>query len=138
MHVFHALTQAIRGPRWLQAFNQRNHRKLMVVDERDRVLRRDERRRSERHSKARHDAKAKSLPTSAGWRDVHARMVGPRASEIAAIMDRLWKRVHHETRGKSPKWRVPNFATDAGRFVLLSSIRDRRSAIADRTGCWCR
>jgi cardiolipin synthase len=109
VHVFHALSQVIRGPRWLQAFNQRNHRKLTVVDDRIayfggmNVV--DQ---SGLHTPA--DAKAKSVPTSAGWRDVHARMVGPRTIEIAAIMDRLWKRVHHEKRGKSARWRVPNFA----------------------------
>jgi cardiolipin synthase len=106
VHVFHALSQVIRGPRWLQAFNQRNHRKLMVVDEQIayfggmNVV--DQ---SGLESKA--DVKARNLPTSAGWRDVHARMAGPRQAEIAATMERLWKRVHHQPRGKAPRWRVP-------------------------------
>ena len=51
------------------------------------------------------DAKSRHLPASAGWRDVHVRMVGPRQAEIAAIFARLWNRVHHlpqET--PEPRW----------------------------------
>ncbi len=126
VHVFHALTQVIRKPRWLRAFNQRNHRKLMVVDEQIayfggmNVV-------DQSGIQTAEDAKA--LPRSAGWRDVHARMVGPRTSEIAAIMDRLWRRVHHEKRGKPPRWRVPNFArTPDDSFYLF----DSRPTFGDR------
>jgi len=128
VHVFHAITQVIRGPRWLQAFNQRNHRKLMVVDEQIayfggmNVV-------DQSGIQSADDAKAKSLPTSAGWRDVHARMVGPRTSEITGIMERLWQRVHHEKRGKPPKWRVPNFArTPDDSFYFF----DSRPTFGDR------
>lgn len=128
VHVFHALSQVIRGPRWLQAFNQRNHRKLMVVDEQIayfggmNVV-------DQSGIQTAEEAKAKSLPTSAGWRDVHARMVGPRTSEIAAMMERLWRRVHHEKRGKSLRWRVPNFArTPDDSFYFF----DSRPTFGDR------
>lgn len=128
VHVFHALSQVIRGPRWLQAFNQRNHRKLMVVDERIayfggmNVV-------DQSGIQNAADAKAKSVPSSAGWRDVHARMVGPRTAEIAAIMERLWRRVHHEKRGKAPRWRVPKFAkTPDDSFYFF----DSRPTFGDR------
>ena len=105
VHVFHALGQALRGPKLLRILNQRNHRKLLVVDDQIayfggmNVV--DQ---SGIHSKA--DAKRRHLPTSAGWRDVHVRLVGPRQAEIAALCERLWKRVHHKRQGKSPRWPV--------------------------------
>jgi cardiolipin synthase len=44
-------------------------------------------------------------------------------------MDRLWKRVHHEKRGKPPKWRVPNFArTPDDSFYFF----DSRPTFGDR------
>ncbi len=129
VHVFHALSQVIRGPRWLQAFNQRNHRKLMVVDGTIayfggmNIV-------DQSGIRTAADARAMAVPTSAGWRDVHARMVGPRAAEIAAIMERLWKRVYHEKRGKPLKWRVPDFAhAPDDSFYFFDSrptFRDRR------------
>jgi cardiolipin synthase len=129
VHVFHTLTQAMRGPQFLRAINQRNHRKLLIVDDDItyfggmNVV--DQ---SGLESKA--DVKARNLPTSAGWRDVHARMAGPRQAEIAATMERLWKRVHHQPRGKAPLWRVPNFALapDDSIFFFDSrpTFQDRR------------
>ena len=105
VHFFHALAQTLRGPRFLQTFNQRNHRKLLIVDDTIayfggmNVV--DQ---SGIHSTA--DAKARHLPASAGWRDVHVRMVGPRQRELAATCDWLWRRVHHLPNGKRPAWPV--------------------------------
>jgi len=105
VHFFHALGQTLRGPRFLQTFNQRNHRKLLIVDDTiayfggmnvvdQRGI----------HSTA--DAKARQLPASAGWRDVHVRLVGPRQHELAATFDWLWRRVHHLPNEKRPPWPV--------------------------------
>ena len=105
VHFFHALGQTLRGPRFVQTFNQRNHRKLLIVDDSIayfggmNVV--DQ---SEIHSKA--DAKARHLPASAGWRNVHVRLVGPRQHELAAACDWLWRRVHHLPRTKRPPWPV--------------------------------
>jgi len=109
VHVFHSLGHVLRAPRILQALNQRNHRKLLVVDERIayfggmNVV-------DQSGIRTVHDAKRRGLPASAGWRDVHARLAGPRQAEIAALMDRLWKRVHRQPRDKPPRWRVPDFS----------------------------
>jgi len=104
VHLFHAFWEAFYAFRFLEILNQRDHRKLLVVDDTIayfggmNVV--DQ---SGIHTKA--DAKSRHLPASAGWRDVHVRMVGERQAEIAAIFARLWNRVHHlpqETR--EPRW----------------------------------
>jgi cardiolipin synthase A/B len=106
VHVFHALGDALYGRlKFLRILNQRNHRKLLVVDEQIayfggmNVV--DQ---SGIHTPA--DAKSRHLPAQAGWRDVHVRMVGPRQAEIAASCQRLWRRVHHQPNGRQPRWPV--------------------------------
>ena len=128
VHVFHSFRRAIRGSQFLQQLNQRNHRKLLVVDDTIayfggmNVI--DQ---SGLHTTG--DAKARKLPSSAGWRDIHARMVGPRQAEIAAMMDRLWRRVHREPRAKPPRWSVPNFARAPEEAIYFF---DSRPSLADR------
>jgi cardiolipin synthase len=106
VHVFHALGEAIyHRLKFLQVLNQRNHRKLLVIDDSIayfggmNVV--DQ---SGIHSKA--DAKRRHLPASAGWRDVHVRLVGPAQADIAASVEWLWKRTHRQRRGKQPRWQV--------------------------------
>jgi cardiolipin synthase A/B len=105
VHRFHAFGEAFFRSRFFEILNQRNHRKLLVVDDRVayfggmNVV--DA---SGIHSTA--EAKSRHLPASAGWRDVHARIEGPRQAEIAAACDRLWRRVRHERGGKEPRWPV--------------------------------
>ncbi len=130
LHVFHSLLQIMRGPRFLQAFNQRNHRKLLVVDQQVayfggmNVV--DQ---SGIHSKD--DAKARRLPVSAGWRDVQVRMVGPRQAEIAEMMERLWQRVHHEPRSQPPATGVcPIFPDARGGDLLFRLAPDAEGSPA--------
>ena len=104
VHVFHALGEALHGRlKFLRVLNQRNHRKLLVVDDRiayfGGVNVVDQ---SAIHSRA--DAKSQHLPAQAMWRDVHVRMVGPRQADIAALCDRLWRRVHRQPNGRQPRW----------------------------------
>jgi cardiolipin synthase A/B len=122
VHLFHAFGQALRGPKFLRVLNQRNHRKLLVVDDhlayfggmnivdQSRI-----------HSKA--DAKSRHLPASAGWRDMHVRMVGPRQAEIAALCARLWKRVHHEKPAKAPRWPVKEMLRAAHDAIFFFDSR---------------
>lgn len=105
VHLFHGLGEALHALRFLQVVNQRNHRKLLVVDDSIayfggmNVV--DQ---SGIHSTA--DAKDRRLPASAGWLDVHVRLVGPRQSEIADAMLRLWNRVHGLPVVKQSRWPV--------------------------------
>lgn len=128
VHIFHTLTQVLRGPRWLQALNQRNHRKLLVVDESIlyfggmNIV-------DPSGIHTREDVDRLGLPASAGWRDVHARMVGPRTEQIASIMDRLWRRVHHEGVGPHRRWKVPDFRRSPPESIYFF---DSRPALKDR------
>ena len=105
VHVFHSFWESLRRFSLFQIFNRRNHRKLLIVDDaiaffggmnivdQSAVVNVD-------------DVKKMHLPRSAGWRDVHLRMVGPRQAEVAAGMEWLWKRAHHERVRRRPAWRV--------------------------------
>jgi cardiolipin synthase len=104
VHRFHAFLEAFYAVSFLQVLNTRDHRKLLVIDERIayfggmNVV--DQ---SGLESKA--DVRARRLPKSAGWRDVHVRMVGPQQAALAAMFDRLWNRVHHRPIGsREPNW----------------------------------
>jgi len=122
MHLFHALGQALRGPRFLRVLNQRNHRKLLVVDDQIayfggmNVV-------DQGGLTSLEDTKKRDLPASAGWRDVHVRMVGPRQAEIAAACDRLWKRVHHQRGRKERPWSVEGLRHAEPQSIFLFDSR---------------
>ncbi len=109
VHIFHRLGEAIYALRLLEALNQRNHRKLLIVDDAIAYFGGmnivDQ---SGIHSTA--DAKQRHLPASAGWRDVHVRLVGPRQREIADSCRRLWNRVHRLPAVRQPRWAVDQIA----------------------------
>jgi cardiolipin synthase A/B len=106
VHVYHGFRQALRRfVTFFETMNRRNHRKLLVVDD-DIAYFGGMNIVDQSGIKTVDDAKARSLPMSAGWRDVHVRMVGDKQGEIALLMERLWKRVHHQRGGKWPKWPV--------------------------------
>jgi len=129
VHEFHALRNLFKAPRFLQALNQRNHRKLLVIDDEIayfggmNVV-------DQSGIRTPADAKERHLPKSAGWRDVHARLHGPRQAEIVAVMERLWRRVHKQPREKPPRWKQPDFAhAQPEAFYFFDSrptFKDRR------------
>ncbi|MEX2138109.1 MAG: phospholipase D-like domain-containing protein [Pirellulales bacterium] len=90
VHAFHTLGEAFWRFRFFQLFNQRNHRKLFVIDDRIgyfggmNIVDQSQVRSVE-------DERRRNLPMSAGWRDVHVRMEGPRQRELALAMDELWR-----------------------------------------------
>ncbi len=100
VHVFHSLLEGLRRFRPLTILNRRDHRKLLVVDERvgyfggmnliDNV-----------ESVA--QQKAESRPTSSGWRDVHIRLEGEQQGDLAESFDRSWKRAHGEAVTRRPR-----------------------------------
>ncbi len=125
VHVFHALGEAIfHRLKFLQVLNQRNHRKLLVIDEGIAYFGGmnivDQ---SGIHSKA--DAKQRHLPASAGWRDVHVRLVGPAQAEIAASVAWLWKRAHRQRRPKQRPWDVQSILQTAHDAIYFFDSRPR-------------
>src|SRR5205085_5873855 len=95
VHVYHGFREALRRfGFFFRTMNRRNHRKLLLIDDQIayfggmNVV-------DQSGMETVDDVKARRLPMSAGWRDVHVRMVGSKQGEIAEIMERLWKRVNH-------------------------------------------
>lgn len=106
LHAFHTLWHALSQLAPLRVFNQRNHRKLLVVDHHVayfggmNVV-------DQRALNTIDDLRARHLPPSAAWRDVHIRLEGPQQAEIAEIMDRFWRRTHDKRRRlRQPRWPV--------------------------------
>ena len=105
VHAFHTLFHAFLQRSFFRVLNQRNHRKLLVIDDRVaffggmNIV-------DQRGIQSPDDAKARHLPTSAGWRDVHARLVGSQQAEVADAFDRLWRQKLRQTRLRSRRWQL--------------------------------
>jgi cardiolipin synthase A/B len=93
VHAFHSLLYALRKLSFFEILNRRNHRKLLVIDDRMayfggmNVV---------ETAPPRKRAAIDDLADSGGWRDVHVRMVGPQVADVAESFDRSWQRAHHE------------------------------------------
>jgi len=90
VHAFHSIREQLWDLRFFQTLNRRNHRKLLIVDDRIgyfggmNIV-------DQRGLATPGDAKARHLPASSGWRDLHVRLVGLKQAEIAREMERLWQ-----------------------------------------------
>lgn len=131
VHAYHTLAYALGRFSLFQIFNRRNHRKLLVVDDQISYFGGmnivDQ---SGVHTVA--DAKAKNLPKSGGWRDLHVRMRGEKSAEVAAAMDRLWLRVHEKERVAPGPWPVEAMLKTPEETISLFDavprMRQRRAA----------
>jgi cardiolipin synthase A/B len=106
VHVYHGFREALRRfGFFFRTMNRRNHRKLLIVDDEIgyfggmNVV-------DQSGMETVDDVKARNLPISAGWRDVHVRLIGPQQRELTEIMQRLWKRAHHNRVDAWPRWPV--------------------------------
>lgn len=87
LHCFHSLFEILRKLKPLALLNRRNHRKLLVVDERVayfggmNII---------ANAETVGQQKAEDKPSSSGWRDVHVRMSGPQVDEVAESFERSW------------------------------------------------
>lgn len=91
VHEFHSFWEALWRFSFLRVLNRRNHRKLLVIDNKVayfggmNIVDASSRLTIEQ---------AEHLPLSAGWRDVHVRLIGPQQHEVAESFDRSWRRAH--------------------------------------------
>jgi cardiolipin synthase len=100
VHFYHTVREALWRFRPLRILNRRDHRKLLVVD--DRVAYFGGMNIVDASS-ARTVDRAELLPSSAGWRDVHVRLEGPQQGQVAESFDRSWRRAHGEKVPRRPR-----------------------------------
>jgi cardiolipin synthase A/B len=99
VHCFHSLWEALWKFSFLRILNRRDHRKLLVIDDRVayfggmNVV---------NTASAATVKEAEHLPTSAGWRDVHVRLEGLDQRGVADSFDRSWRRAHGEKVPRRP------------------------------------
>jgi cardiolipin synthase len=89
VHAFHSVLEALYRFSALRVLNRRNHRKLVVID--DRVAYFGGMNLLDQGSAALVE-RIEHFSTSAGWRDVHVRLTGPQQKEVAESFERSWRR----------------------------------------------
>lgn len=89
VHAFHSLWEALWRFPSLRILNRRDHRKLLVVDDRVAYFGGMN---VAAPARAATIERAEQMPSSSGWRDVHVRMTGPQQGEVAESFDRSWQR----------------------------------------------
>ncbi len=116
--LWHVLWR-FRSLRW---FNRRDHRKLLVVDDRVayfggmNII--DQ---SGIHTVD--EAKARHLPASAGWRDVHLRLCGPKQPEVAEAFAGLWRRRRLGRRRRWSRWPIRRMLSARGDGIYFFDSR---------------
>lgn len=121
VHAYRTLRETLSRRSFFRFFNRRNHRKLLVIDERAgyfggmNIV-------DQRGLHTVEDAKARRLPPSAGWRDLHVRLAGPQQLELAGAFDRLWQRVHHRRPPRHP-WRIDRMLASEGDSISFFDSR---------------
>lgn len=116
VHAFNTLRVSLGQFRSLRMFNRRDHRKLMIVDDRAayfggmNIV-------DQSGIVTEADAEARRLPVSAGWRDVHVRLTGPQQAEVAAAFDRLWQRAHEGRMPRRVRWNVREMLRSRGERI---------------------
>jgi cardiolipin synthase A/B len=100
VHAFHSLREALWRFRLLRILNRRDHRKLLVVDDRVAYF-------GGMNivdvSNTRTIEQAEYPHLSAGYRDVHVRLSGPQQREVAESYERAWRRAHDEPVSWKPR-----------------------------------
>ncbi|HVS72397.1 MAG TPA: phosphatidylserine/phosphatidylglycerophosphate/cardiolipin synthase family protein [Phycisphaerae bacterium] len=90
VHAYHSLMEGLRRFRPFTILNRRDHRKIIVIDERIGYF--GGMNLVENVQGDAREEKAQDKPTSSGWRDIHVRLVGPQQQELAISFERSWLR----------------------------------------------
>ena len=132
VHAFHTFREALTRFSLFRVFNRRDHRKLVIVDDRVAYFGGmnivDQ---SELTTVA--DVKASHLPPSAGWRDLHVRLCGPKQPEAAEAFERLWKKVKRLKGKPRTPWPIQQMLSRPPEtihfFDCQPKFRSRRAAL---------
>jgi cardiolipin synthase len=87
VHAFHSLWEALWRFSFFRILNRRNHRKLLIID--DRVAYFGGMNLAE---PGQIPSGVRRRPASTGWRDIHVRLSGTRQAELADSFERSWRR----------------------------------------------
>jgi cardiolipin synthase len=99
VHAFHSVGEALRRFAVFRTLNRRDHRKLLILDDRVAYFGGMNLLDASQISSV---EQAESLPSSSGWRDVHVRLTGPQQREVAESFERSWRRAHGEEIERRP------------------------------------
>ncbi len=120
---YRSLWQVLRRFRSLRPFHRRDHRKLLVIDNRlayfggMNVV-------DQSGIRTVEEAKARHLPASAGWRDVHVRLFGPGQAEVAEAFARLWRKSQiAPPRRRWARWPVRRMLSEQGEGIYFFDSR---------------
>jgi cardiolipin synthase len=126
VRAYRTLWDGLRRFRFLSFLNHRNHRKLLVIDDRlgffggmnivDNV------------DPASKDAASK--PTSSGWRDVHVRLEGSQQPELGESFLRVWNGIDGPRRGRAKRRR----ARERNFVSTVDDAPSERICFIDSTG----
>jgi cardiolipin synthase len=125
VHSFHSIRDNLWRFPFLRILNRRNHRKLLVVDDRVgyfggmNIV-------DQRGIVTPADAKLRNLPASAGWRDLHVRLVGPKQPAIAAEFERLWNWKHLRRRERRTTWQIGRMLAESDDAIHFFASRPGR------------
>jgi cardiolipin synthase len=122
VHAFHTLWESLWHFRSLDVFNRRDHRKVLVIDDRVayfggmNIV-------DQSGITTVEQAQARNLPASAGWRDVHVRLEGPLQRQLAEAFRRLWQRIHLHRRPRRVRWAVREMLATRGESIHFFDSR---------------
>jgi cardiolipin synthase len=119
VHAFHSFGEALWRFSLLRILNRRDHRKLLIIDQYVAYFGGMNVVDASSLSSLRH---AEGMPISAGWRDVHIRLVGPQQKEVAESFERSWKRARREkVPARSRSYRLGQLAAGAESIQFFDS-----------------
>lgn len=124
VHAFRTLGRMLWKYASLRMFNRRNHRKITVVDDHIayfggmNII-------DQSGIETVADAKARDLPASSGWRDVHVRLTGPAQRQVAEAFERLWQRIHDRHRRRWPPWQISAMLATESDAIFFFDSRPR-------------
>jgi cardiolipin synthase len=101
VHAYHTFAEALRRFAIFHTLNRRNHRKLVVID--DRVAYFGGMNIIDPNALVVTEQAAERLLKSVGWRDVQVRLEGPQQREVAESFERSWLRAHHRRVSRRPR-----------------------------------
>jgi len=126
VHAFHSLWEAFYRFAFLRVLNRRNHRKLLVIDDRVGYF-------GGMNIIAPSNAERVGRAESVGWRDIHVRLEGCQQGELAESFERAWRMAHRQKIApRSKEYREARLVTGSESIQFFDSGPGLRHTRAGR------